>query len=206
MARLCKSRANKGGYDNYHIFLNSVEGISRIIRLAELRPEQCRIVCSQSDDDTKQANQAKLGEYQIQVTTDPVKLFNFYTSTCFEGQDILDPVGRTFIVSEAYKDHTKMDVMTTLLQICGRVRNSEFKTEINQFYAQSDYKDVSFEEFKQNLQRRVADAEHDAELLNQLTVGGKEILNKYIQRYPYVSVIDNKIVVDQNLVNLEIVN
>ncbi len=206
MARLCKSRANKGGYDNYHIFLNSVEGIIRIIRLAGLRPEQCRIVCSQSDDDTKQSNQAKLGEYQIQVTTDPVKLFNFYTSTCFEGQDILDPVGRTFIVSEAYKDHTKMDVMTTLLQICGRVRNSEFKTEINQFYAQSDYKDVSIEEFKQNLQRRVADAEHDAELLNQLTVGGKEILNKYIQRYPYVSVIDNKIVVDKNLVNLEIVN
>ena len=86
------------------------------------------------------------------------------------------------------------------------MRNSEFKTEINQFYAQSDYKDVSFEEFKQNLQRRVADAEHDAELLNQLTVGGKEILNKYIQRYPYVSVIKDKIVVDQNLVNLEIVN
>ena len=32
MARLCKSRVRKGGEDNYHVFLNSVEGISKIIR------------------------------------------------------------------------------------------------------------------------------------------------------------------------------
>ena len=207
MASLCKSRANKGGVDNYHIFLNSVEGIVRIIRLAGLRPEQCRIVCSQSNDDTKSKNQEKLGEFQIQSANDPVKLFNFYTSTCFEGQDIFDPVGRTFIVSEAYKDHTKMDIMTTLLQICGRVRDSKFKTEINQFYAQSDYKDVSFEEFKENIRRKIEEAEHDAALLNQLTDGGKEILNRYVRRFPYISVTkENQIVVDQNLANLEIVH
>ena len=123
MARLCKSRANKGGEDNYHIFLNSVEGISRIAKLGGLKPEDCRIVCSQSDD-SKEKNQKKLGEFKIQTTKDPVKTFNFYTSTCFEGQDIFDKVGRTFIVSEPNKDHTKMDVMTSLLQICGRIRDS----------------------------------------------------------------------------------
>ena len=208
MARLCKSRATKGGYDNYHIFLNSVNGIIRIIKLAGLTQTQCRIVCSQSSEDSRKRNQKKLGEFQIQKTTDPVKMFNFYTSTCFEGQDIMDPVGRTFIVSETCKDHTKLDVMTSLLQICGRVRDSEFRTEINQFYAQSDYKDVSLEEFKQNLERKIADAEHDAELLNQLTDGGKDILKRYINKYPYISVNEeeNKIVVDRNMANMEIVS
>ena len=205
MARLCKSRASKGGNDNYHIFLNSVEGIMRIIRLAGLRPEQCRIVCSQSEN-SKDKNQKKLGEFQIQTSTDPVKMFNFYTSTCFEGQDIFDPVGRTFIISEAYKDHTKMDVMTSLLQICGRIRDSKYRTEINQFYAQSDYKDVSLEEFKESIEKQIKEAEHDAELLNELSQGGKEIIKGYINKAPYLGIVEDKIVVDRNLANLEIVN
>ncbi len=206
MARICKSRASKGGYDNYHIFLNSVDGIIRIIRLAGLTQSQCRIVCSQSSDETRNRNQKKLGEFQIQKTTDPVKMFNFYTSTCFEGQDIMDPVGRTFIVSEACKDHTKLDVMTSLLQICGRVRDSKFKTEINQFYAQSNYKDVSLEEYKESIQRQIKDAEHDADLLNNLSKGGKELIKYYVNKAPYLGIVDDKIVVDRNLANLEIVH
>ena len=205
MARLCKARANKGGDDNYHIFLNSVEGISRIVRLAGLKPEQCRIVCSQSDN-SKEKNQEKLGEYKIETANDPVKMFNFYTSTCFEGQDIFDENGRTFIVSESYKNHTKMDVMTSLLQICGRIRDSKYKTEINQVYSESRYKDVSLEEFKASIQKNIEDADHDVELLNNLTQGGKEIIKGYINKAPYLGIVDGKIVVDHNLANFEIVN
>ncbi len=207
MARLCKARANKGGDDNYHIFLNSVEGISRIIRLAGLRPDECRIVCSQSDD-SKNKNQKKLGEFMIQTTTDPVKTFNFYTSTCFEGQDIYDKFGRVFIVSEPRKDHTKMDVMTSLLQICGRIRDSKYNTEINQFYSESAYKNVSPEEFAASLKKQIEDAEHDAELLNKLSTDGKELLKAYVNKAPYLGIDEEKgqIVVDQNLANLEIVH
>ena len=83
MARLCKSRMKNGGDDNYHIFLNSVEGISKIIRRANLFPTECRIVCSQSADSLKE-NLSKLPDgFEIQTTLDPVKTFNFYTSTCF---------------------------------------------------------------------------------------------------------------------------
>ena len=151
-------------------------------------------------------NEKKLGRYRIQKTTDPVKMFNFYTSTCFEGQDILDENGRTFIVSEAYKDYTMMDVMTTLPQICGRIRDSKYRTEINHYYATSKYKDVTQEEFEANLWKQVEDAEHDAEVLNNLTQGGKDLLKHYIHRYPYVDVIDGKIIVDRNLASIEIVN
>lgn len=207
MARLCKSRANKGGEDNYHIFLNSVEGIVKIVRLAGLSPEQCRIVCSQSKN-SKEKNQEKLGEYQIETANDPVKMFNFYTSTCFEGQDIFDKNGRAFIVSEPYKDHTKMDVMTTLPQICGRIRDSRYNLEIVQVYGTSAYKCVSPEEFAASLQKQIEEAEHDAELLNKLSTGGKELLKAYVNKAPYLGIDKEKgeIIVDRNLANLEIVN
>ena len=206
MARLCKARVKNGGEDNYHIFLNSVEGIVRIIRLAALRPEDCRIVCSQSTQDIRDRNQKKLGNYPISTNQDPVRLFNFYTSTCFEGQDILDPVGRTFIVSEPYKDHTKVDIMTTLPQICGRIRDSKYKYEINQFYAESEYKDVSLEEYKAYIEKRIQDAEHDAECLNNMTQRGKESIMEYVKKAPYLGVSNGKIVVDRNLAYYKIVH
>ena len=208
MARLCKSRASFGGDDNYHIFLNSVEGIMRIIRLAGLRPEQCRIICSQSNDKTRERNQEKLGEFQIQTTLHPVKMFNFYTSTCFEGCDIYDKNGRIFIVSEAHKNHTKMDVMTTLIQISGRLRDSKYNTEINQFYAQSEYKDVSLEEYKESIMKDIEEAEQFAEILDQAPAGNRRerIIRDFVNKDPCIAVINGKIVVDRNVANLKIVN
>ena len=206
MARLCKSRVKNGGDDNYHIFLNSVEGISKIIRRANLFPTECRIVCSQSADSLKE-NLAKLPDgFEIQTTLDPVKTFNFYTSTCFEGQDIFDKYGRTFIVSEKHKDHTKVDVMTTLPQICGRIRDSRYKNEVTQIFSVSTYKDVTLEEYKESIRIQVEKAEHDAELLNKLSKDGKAFLKGYVNKAPYIGIVDGKIVVDRNLANLQIVN
>lgn len=206
MARLCKSRASKGGYDHYHIFINSVEGIATICRLANLRPEDCRIVCSKSED-SKKNNQKKLGLYPIQTNQDPVRLFNFYTSTCFEGQDIFDKNGRTFIVSEPSKDHTKVDVMTSLLQICGRVRDSDYKTEINQLYAESTYKNVPLEEFQKSIMNNLKEAEDAALLLDRIKGDRRErMIKEFINHDPYISVENGKIVADRNLANLEIVN
>ena len=206
MARLCKSRVKNGGDDNYHIFLNSVEGISKIIRRANLFPVDCRIVCSQSADSLKD-NLEKLPDgFGIQTTLDPVKTFNFYTSTCFEGQDIFDQFGRTFIVSEKHKDHTKVDVRTTLPQICGRIRDSRYKNEVTQIFSVSAYKEVTLEEYKESIRMQVEKAEHDAELLNKLSKDGKAFLKGYVNKAPYIGIVDGKIVVDRNLANLQIVN
>jgi hypothetical protein len=85
-------------------------------------------------------NCARQGFDIVDSTTDPKK-FNFYTSTCFEGQDIYDENGRTFIVSEPHKQHTMMDISTSFIQICGRIRNSKYNGEIIHIYATSYYKD-----------------------------------------------------------------
>lgn len=208
MARICKCRVKYGGDENIHIFLNSVQGISRIIRLAGLVPDDCRIVCSVSEDAARRNSEKLPPGFSIGSTTDPVKLFNFYTSTCFEGQDIYDENGRTFIVSEKFKDHTKMDIQTSLLQICGRIRDSKYRTEITQLYAFSKYKEVSREEFETEINREVAIAEQNAQAYDRLVGAERERLIKdFLPKSPYIGVDGNgKIVMDRNLANYEIVN
>ncbi len=84
---------------NLHIFVNSVEFIAKVIDTLKLAPEAVKVVCSTSGE-SRQENQRKLGNaYPIGQPSDPAKKVNFYTSTCFEGCDIFDPDGVTFIVS-----------------------------------------------------------------------------------------------------------
>ncbi|MBO7506903.1 MAG: hypothetical protein J6T67_05925 [Paludibacteraceae bacterium] len=209
MARQCKARVKFGGTDHFHIFLNSVRGISKIIGYAGLQPEDCRIVCSQSSEDAQLRNQRTLPRgFSIGSTIDPVRLFNFYTSTCFEGCDILDEDGRIFIVSEKYKDHTMLDIQTSLLQICGRIRNSKYKLEITQLYGTSVYKDVTLEEFMANLNAEVAAAEINAKAYDQ-TVGAERerLINNHLTKSHYIGVDgDGRIVLDRTFANIEIVN
>lgn len=208
MARQCKARVKYGGSDHFHIFLNSVNGISKIIGYAGLNPEDCRIVCSQSED-ARDRNQEKLPPgFTIGSTIDPVKLFNFYTSTCFEGQDILDENGRIFIVSEKYKNHTKLDIQTSLLQICGRIRDSKYRLEINQLYGTSRYMDVTREEFMASLDAEVAAAEINAKAYDQ-TVGAERerLIKNHLPKSHFIGVDgDGKIVLDKTFANIEIVN
>lgn len=206
MAGKCKSRKKYGGETNYHIFLNSVEGIVRIIRLADLYPEDCRVVCSRSGD-AKEKNEDILGEFPIETTIDPVKTFNFYTATCFEGQDIFDKKGQIFIVSEKQKCHTMPDILTTFQQICGRIRDTDYSAEIYQFYAQSPYKEVSLEEFKRKTEEKFAEAERNAAVLNQSTGATRErLIKNFINSEPYIGEDQGQIVCDRNLANLEIVH
>lgn len=148
-----------GSDSNYHIFLNSVKDICKIIKKAGLTPDDVRIVCSPSN------RKENLPEgFSISSTTDPVKTINFYTSTCFEGQDIYDENGRTFIVSEACRQHTMIDISTTFLQICGRIRDSKYSFEITHLYSTSIYKDIgSEEEFNKMIKKHIEDAKESAE-------------------------------------------
>lgn len=103
-----------------------MEFTTKVIDLAKLTPEQVKVVCSVSGDNGEN-NQRKLGkDYPIGQPSDPVKKINFYTSTCFEGCDIYDENGVTFIVSDGNKSHTLLDISTLFTQICGRLRDSKY--------------------------------------------------------------------------------
>lgn len=194
---------------NLHIFVNSVEFIAKVIDLAKLTPDQVKIVCSTSGDNGEN-NQRKLGkDYPIGQPSDPVRKINFYTSTCFEGCDIYDEQGVTFIVSDGNKSNTLLDISTLFTQICGRLRDSRYKGEIIHVYSTTKYsREVTLDEFTASTKKVLAEAVSYADEINKLseTTRIKTLSKiKYINEQ-YVRIEDNRLVVDKNLANMDIVN
>ena len=138
-----------------------------------------------------------------------IKKINFYTSTCFEGCDIFDPDGVTFIVSDGRKAHTLLDISTLFTQICGRIRDSRYKAQIVHVYSTTKYsKAVTLDEFVAATQRTLADAESYAAEINSLSDATRvKTLSKipYINEQ-YVRIADNRLIVEKNLANMDIVN
>lgn len=205
----CERVLNGGLPHNLHIFVNSVKFISNVIRRAAITPEQVKVVCSTSGDSGR-SNQNILGRsYPIEQPSDPVKKINFYTSTCFEGCDIYDENGVTFIVSDGGKAHTLLDISTLFTQICGRLRNSRYKDEIVHVFSTTRYsQDISVDEFVAATKRTLQDAVRYVKEINLLSDDTRiRILSKipYINEQ-YVRIEDNRLVVDKNLANIDIVN
>ena len=205
----CRKVLDSGLEHNLHIFVNSVEFIAKVIDMAKLTPEQVKVVCSVSGDNSEN-NQRKLGrEYPIGPPSDPVRKINFYTSTCFEGCDLYDENGVTFIVSDGNKSHTLLDISTLFTQICGRLRDSKYKGEIVHVYSTTKYsREVTLDEFVASTKKVLAEAVDYAKEINSLSETAREkTLSKikYINEQ-YVRIEDNRLVVDKNLANMDIVN
>ena len=172
---------------------------------ADLKPEQVRIVCA---DDPK--NIQKLGaDYKIERPSDPVKKINIYTSTAFEGCDIYDKVGRTYIVSDANKAHTLLDISTMFVQICGRIRDSIYKSDIMHIFSTTRYsEDLTLEEYAERTRTTLGKAVKLADDTNAVPDDSRETLLssiKYLNE-KYVTIEDNRLIVDRNLANIDIVN
>lgn len=139
-------------FGNLHIFVNSVDFIVSVIKELDLKPEQVKVVCSSNKDETKGkiSNHKKLGEtFPIEKPLSPAKKINFYTSSSFEGCDIFDTQGKVYIVSDSNKKHTLLDISTLLIQICGRIRDTQYK-KVTHIFSYSRYKTgISFEEFEE---------------------------------------------------------
>jgi len=194
---------------NLHIFVNSVEFIAKVIDTLKLAPEAVKVVCSTSGE-SRQENQRKLGKaYPIGQPSDPIKKINFYTSTCFEGCDIYDEKGVTFIVSDGRKAHTLLDISTLFTQICGRLRDSKYKGEIIHVYSTTKYsREVTLDEFVAATARTLSEAEKFASDINAVDEPSREKLLKKIPyiNEQYVRIENNRLVVEKNLANMDIVN
>lgn len=129
---------------NCHIFYNSVtEIVSVLEKLKSLKdketgkslfnPNDIRVVCSSSSEQNQKTFNKKLGTQWATISdiTDPVRKINFYTSTAFEGADVLDEEGQTYIIINGAKDATKVDFHVLVPQIVGRIRNTKYNEHIN---------------------------------------------------------------------------
>lgn len=128
---------------NAHIFYNSVSEIASVLnKLKEVvdketgknlfDPNDIRVVCSKSGTNQKTFN-SRLGTKWASIAdiTDPVRKINLYTSTAFEGADVLDEEGQTYIIINGVRDATKVDFHVLVPQIVGRIRNTKYNEHIN---------------------------------------------------------------------------
>lgn len=200
---------------NLHFFVNSVKFIKEVITKAELKPEDVKIVCSKNEDEGVILNKVKLGEgYEIAEALDEAKRINFYTSTCFEGCDIRDKNGKTYIVSNPFSEHTMVDISTMFIQICGRIRDSFYKSEITHIFSPSKYRyknlNVTLDEYIKVTEHTLKESETWVNEINAsksraITVklfekSGKGLNDMYISRY------GNGFALDKNMMKLDIHN
>ena len=150
MGNVIQQHLEGKAFGNLHIFVNSVKFIAQIIKRYNLLPADVKVVCANND-----FNQSKIGKkYTIGKPLDPVKKVNFYTSTCFEGCDIYDENGKTYVVSDGYRQNSLLDISTLFIQICGRIRNSYYNDVITYIFSPTRYDGgVTLDKFKQECEK-----------------------------------------------------
>ena len=146
-------------------FVNSIKNICDIIKGAKLLPEECNILCSQSDEDNVAKLKRRLGK-KFDIGTIPTrgqthKMFTFCTRTVYLGADFYSKCARTFILSDANIDTLAVDISLDLPQILGRQRLVEnpWKNRA-EFYYKSTKNKKSQEEFEKYIEAKMKKTEN----------------------------------------------
>lgn len=177
---------------NAHIFINSVNSICSIIRKMKKggfdKPDQIRIVCANNDRNHHIIKHKLSATYFNSPVSSDVKKVNFYTATAFEGCDIYDEDGKSFIITDGTKDHTKIDITIMLPQIIGRVRDSKYKNVVNLLYTPNQYlSNLTEAQFEENVKNEIKKAKHAVVTFNKEAKGSmvrqallKDMDNSYL--------------------------
>lgn len=191
---------NNEKFGNAHFFVNSVEFIANMIKSCGLTEENTRVVFSKNNKNYKN----KVQGISNSTTTTLAKKINFYTSTCFEGCDLMDEEGKIYIISDSAKAQTLADISTQVPQIAGRIRNTKYNDCITHFYKQTRYcEDLSYEEFKEV----VFEAERKAKIFVEKVNSDDDIKEGVKESiYPYITKVDDIFVFDPNRLKLDIYN
>ena len=201
---------------NAHIFYNSVSEISKVLLLLKeiekskglphFNSKDVRIVCA----DNNTGNLSKtlgVGWSKISTVLDPVAKINFYTSKAFEGSDIFDTEGKTYIAVNGIRDNTKLDIHTLVPQIVGRIRDSKHNHTATMIVGNlPDSITMTKETWFNQIEKSIADATEAVEALNSdsLTSYLRKVVEADMKRCKYVTVEDGKYKVSEVSRNAEL--
>jgi hypothetical protein len=189
---------------NAHIFINSVKSICDIIRKMQkggfINHGEIRVVCANTDRNQTLIDSKLPKEYCISPVGCGVKKVNFYTSTAFEGCDIYDKDGRNFIITDGNKGFTKIDIVTVLPQIIGRVRNSMYNNTVDLIYTKNKYfYDETEEEFEKKVHHNINEAKKDVLEFNDLRPESTHRINALEKNdNPYLLVDGDQLCLNDN--------
>lgn len=202
---------------NPYFFINSVKSIINILRYLKRagydNPLDYRIICADNDQNRNSLNNAGLSTYEILDTTSENRKITFITSTGFEGSDYFDEDGVTYIVTDGGKDHTKYDILTQVVQIIGRLRDSKYKNSINILYTPNTYFSyTTIEEFEAEIKsqlekyKKVVDSfsNTDSEEVREILLKGSWTIPYLLERSGELKLNENAWYCEMN--NYEIVN
>ena len=184
---------------NAHIFVNSVEIIASLIKACNLTNENCKAVWSKGNKSYKNSIQ---GITRSEVGS-PAKKINFYTSTCFEGSDILDEEGQYIIVSDGSKAHTLNDISTSFRQILGRIRNTKYRSVALHIFKRTKFSEITtFEAYKVSTENTLSYAIEWIELLKRKN-DNKEIKEDFLNE-SYITKTNGVYTIDKNLIKYDL--
>ena len=202
---------------NPYFFINSVKSIINILRYLKKagydNPLNYRVICADNNQNRNSLNNAGLNDYEILDTTSENRKITFITSTGFEGSDYFDEDGVTYIITDGSKDHTKYDILTQVVQIIGRLRDSKYKNSINILYTPNTYFSyTTIEEFEVEVKsqlekyKKVVESFNstDSEEVRNILISGSRTVPYLLERPGELRLNENAWYCEMN--NYEIVN
>ena len=210
---VCKQHLLGETEGNAYIFYNSVQEIITVIKKLKkmdgFSADNVNIFCASNDrNNHKIANQ--LGVRFLKGNLNDCKKINFLTSTTYEGCDINDEVGKTYIVVSSKRDSTALTNHILVPQICGRLRKSVFKKEAVMFVCgfNSDMYTQGKQHFLNKLKEMKSKAEYDINrALKAKEDGYEELFKEDMERFvtsPFI--VENEYglpVLNNNAIKLE---
>ena len=155
------------------LYVNSVNHIISIIKKSGLTPEQCNILCSNTDEN-KLRIRRKLGKNfnigTVPLEGEPHKMFTFCTRTVYLGADFYSLCARSFIFSDSNSDCLAVDISEDLPQILGRQRLFENPWKNNaEFYYRTtaDYREMKWEDFEEIIKNKERSTENLLKAYNE---------------------------------------
>ena len=140
--------------DEAVFYVNSVNHIISMIKKNNLTPEQCNILCSNTEDNAKRIKR-KLGKSftigEVPLKGVKPKMFTFCTRTVYLGADFYSLCARSFIFSDSNIDSLAVDIAEDLPQILGRQRlfDNPWKNSATFYYrTTADYREMKKEDFQ----------------------------------------------------------
>ena len=152
--------------DEAVFYVNSVNHITSIIKKNNLTPEQCNILCSDTEDNKKKI-QRRLGKSftigEVPLKGVKPKMFTFCTRTVYLGADFYSLCARSFIFSDSNSDCLAVDISEDLPQILGRQRlfeNPWSNSAIFYYRSTANYREMKEEDFKNIIESKKKSTEN----------------------------------------------
>ena len=204
VSNICLQHLRKEKEGNAYLFYNSVKAIIKSIKTLkklypDLSPDDVKIICAETESNryfiekflgqrwtiSKPVEKDEDGD----ILSNP-KTITFLTATAFEGVDIYDDKGVTYIISDGRKVHTKLDITTQISQIVGRIRNSIYNDKIYMLWIHSPIENcLTEEEYSAYLDTEEETAKGMIDDFSKVTRGTKQALISYTYTNPFC--IDN---------------